>query len=71
MSIGGASPPPPLAPALSEFSAFFKLSKYTLRIPASSAPVERNFSTSGLIMRPQRARKALFGNVRNPCLLEM
>ena len=50
MSIGGARPP--LAPALNEFPALFKLSKYTLRIPASSAPVERNFSTSGLIMRP-------------------
>ena len=49
-------PGPPLAPDLSEFPALFKLSKYTLRIPASSAPVERNFSTNGLIMRPQRAR---------------
>ena len=55
MSIEGASPPP-LAPALNEFPALFKLSKYTLRIPASSPPVERNFSTSGLIMRPQGAR---------------
>ena len=49
-------PGPPLALVLSEFPALFKLSKYTLRVPASSAPVERNFSTSGLIMRPQRAR---------------
>ena len=49
MSIG--EPGPPLAPALSEFPALFKLSKYTLPIPASSVPVERNFNTSGLIMR--------------------
>ena len=36
--------------------ALFKLSKHTLCTPASSAPVERSFSTSGLIMQPQRAR---------------
>ena len=36
--------------------ALFKLSKHTLCTPASSAPVERIFSASGLIMRPQRAR---------------
>ena len=54
MSIGGARPP--LAPAMSEFPALFKLSKYALRIPASSAPVERIFSASGWIMRPQGER---------------
>ena len=85
MSIGGARPS--LTPALSAFPALFKPPKYTLRRPASSAPVERNFSPSGLIMRPQKAKlssemleilvyataesKVLFGNVRNPCLLEI
>ena len=59
MSIGRARPP--LAPAVSKFPALFKLFKYLLHRPtlASSAPVERNFSTSGLIMRPQRARLSL------------
>ena len=33
-----------------EFPALYKLANYVLCIPATSAPVERIFSTSGLIM---------------------
>ena len=58
MSFGGARPS--LGAGVNEFPARFKLSKYTLRIPVSlptsSAPVERDSSSSWLIMRPQRAR---------------
>ena len=36
-----------------EFPAFFSLSTHTLCVPASSAPLERNFSASELIMQPQ------------------
>ena len=39
-----------------EFPALFTLSTHTLCLPASSASVKRIFSSSGLIMRPQRAR---------------
>ena len=34
----------------------FKLAKKVLSVPASSAPIERVFSQSGLIMRPHRSQ---------------
>ena len=42
-----------------EFPALFTLSVHTLCVPASSAPGERVFSASGLIMPPQGARFTL------------
>ena len=36
-----------------EFPALFTLFTHTSYVPASSAPVERIFRASGLIMRPQ------------------
>jgi len=34
-----------------------------LSVPATSAPVERVFSQSGLILRPNRARKTLLSQL--------
>ena len=39
-----------------ESPVLFTLSTNTLCVPASSAPLERNFSASGLTMRPQGTR---------------
>ena len=38
------------------YGCFFPLLEQTFDTPASSAPVERVFSQSGLFMRPHRAR---------------
>ena len=40
-----------------QFPQLKPLFAYVFCVPASSAPVERVFSQSGLIMRPNRARK--------------
>ena len=39
-----------------QLPALYKLAMQVLFVPASSAPVERIFSTGGLIMRPHRSR---------------
>ena len=39
-----------------QLPALYKLAMQVLFVPASSAPVERIFSTGGLIMRPHRPR---------------
>jgi hypothetical protein len=41
---------------LEEYSAILPLFERLFCVPATSAPVERVFSQSGLIMRPHRAR---------------
>jgi len=42
--------------ASGEYAPLMPLFEHVLSAPASSAPVERVFSQSGLIMRPNRAR---------------
>ena len=39
-----------------QLPALYKLTMQVLFVPASSAPVERIFSTGGLIMRPHRSQ---------------
>ena len=39
-----------------QLPALYKLAMQVLSVPASSAPVERIFSTAGLIMRSHRSR---------------
>jgi len=46
----------PLSKLSEQYSSLNPLFVTVLCVPASSAPVERVFSKSGLIMRPHRAR---------------
>ena len=46
----------PLSQLIDHYPMLKPLFETVFCIPASSAPVERIFSTSGLIMRPHRAR---------------
>ena len=42
--------------ASGQYSVLYPLFEHVMCVPASSAPVERVFSQSGLLMRPNRAR---------------
>ena len=68
MLIGGARPP--LAPAVSKFPALFKLSKYTLHNTSFFGYGRKKFWQKR-VDNATTESKALFGNVKNPCLLEI
>lgn len=52
------------------YPALYGLAQNVLSVPASSAPVERDFSHGGLIMRPHRA-KLFPTNAGMPHVLEV